>query len=137
MGTWGYGPFDNDHAADFAGDVSEAKEPDEIAAQLRDAMTAVAEAGEYIDSSEMCCALAAASILSICANPALPVPASLHAAWVTRARAELADGLRGMAVRVFDRALDPEDNEWHDLWLEAGFLDEVRDELERYRSALA
>ena len=41
MGAWGSGPFENDDAADFAGDLSETNDADQIVAQLEDALAAV------------------------------------------------------------------------------------------------
>jgi hypothetical protein len=45
--------------------------------------------------------------------------------------------LRSEAAQLLTRALEPEDNEWHELWVDAGLLDEVGANLAPYASALA
>lgn len=64
MGTWDVGPFDNDTAADWCGDLDEAA-PEQRAAVNRDALSRVAEHGdEYLDSDDAVEAIAAAAIVA-------------------------------------------------------------------------
>ena len=48
MGTWGPGPFDNDTAADFAGDLDDAL-PDEREAIVRGVLARTVNAAGYPD----------------------------------------------------------------------------------------
>ncbi len=63
MGRWGYGPFDNDTAADFAGELDEASERerlDLLAAVLVD----VVEAVGHVDANRAEIAIAAAAAVA-------------------------------------------------------------------------
>jgi hypothetical protein len=70
------------------------------------------------------------------ANSALPTPPSVDQSWLESVRAAPPDHLRSEAARVFSRALEPEDNEWYELWAEADLVHEVRQQLLPYSSAL-
>ncbi|MCM4078238.1 DUF4259 domain-containing protein [Paractinoplanes hotanensis] len=64
MGTWDVGPFDNDTAADWCGDLDEAA-PEQRAGLIRDVLSRVAEHGdEYLDSDEAAKAIAAAAVVA-------------------------------------------------------------------------
>ena len=41
-----------------------------------------------------------------------------------------------MARQSFDRALDPVDNEWWELWTDAGLTPEVRESIDRFKDLL-
>lgn len=49
MGTWDVGPFDNDTAADFAGDLDDAAES-ERENMIRHALTRTVDTPDYLDS---------------------------------------------------------------------------------------
>ena len=136
MGAWGNGPFDNDDAADFAGDISETAEAHRVAARLEEALTAVTNADGYVEAPDMNEALAAAAIVAVLMSPELPVPSSLDPSWIESARVAPPTHLRGVATQLFARALQPQDNEWFELWAEADLVDEVRDRMTTYSSAL-
>ncbi|WP_298457904.1 DUF4259 domain-containing protein [uncultured Cellulomonas sp.] len=134
MGTWGTGPFDNDTAADWAGDFEEA----DVAARpamIRDALAAAADAEDYLDADDAMAALAAAALVSAAqANgPQLddnygPDAAALEGL-------DLGEGLRVLAVRAVTRVFGA-DSEWRELWEDAGELGEARTALEPILSAL-
>lgn len=63
MGTWGTGPFDNDTAADWCGDLNEAA-PARRPAMIEQALTAVVEEEDYLDSDFAVEAIAAAAIVA-------------------------------------------------------------------------
>ncbi|MFJ8644645.1 DUF4259 domain-containing protein [Streptomyces sp. NPDC093546] len=63
MGTWDTGPFDNDIAADFAGDLDEAAE-DERAGLLRDALARAAGTTGHLDADVADTAVAAAALVA-------------------------------------------------------------------------
>ncbi|MFI9835187.1 DUF4259 domain-containing protein [Streptomyces sp. NPDC051913] len=61
MGTWDIGPFDNDSAADFAGDLDDAK-PEEREALIRGVLTRTVDATGWL--SEAGEAVAAAALIA-------------------------------------------------------------------------
>ena len=61
MGTWGIGPFDNDTAADFAGDLDNAL-PGEPEALVRGVLTRTVKATGYLDEGQE--AVAAAALIA-------------------------------------------------------------------------
>ncbi|XVQ11975.1 DUF4259 domain-containing protein [Spirillospora sp. CA-255316] len=63
MGTWDVGPFDNDHAADFAGDLDET-EADQRAATIHQALSAVAGPDGRTTSRAADPAIAAAALVA-------------------------------------------------------------------------
>lgn len=137
MGAWDNGPFDNDDAADFADDISETADAHRVAARLEEALTAVTDSDGYVEAPDMNETLAAAAIVAVLMDPGLPVPASLDQAWIESARVAPPAHLSGVARQLFARALQPQDNEWYELWAEADLVDEVRDRMTPYSSALA
>lgn len=61
MGTWGYGPFDNDTAADFAADLDETPESGRLG-KLYDALLTVSGSTGRIDGARAEVAVAAAAL---------------------------------------------------------------------------
>lgn len=61
MGTWGTGPFDNDTAADFAGDLDDAP-PGEREAHVRGVLARTVSAAGYLDVAQE--AVAAAALIA-------------------------------------------------------------------------
>ena len=102
MGTWGTGPFDNDTAADFAGDLDDAS-PGEREALVRGVLTRTVRATG--DLHEMPEAVAAAALVAAqCPGgspvvtvygPQQPLPA-------------FPEDLRELAARALDRVLADE-----------------------------
>ena len=136
MGAWGSGPFDNDDAADFAGDLSDLTDSGLIVALLADALLAVTAADGYIEAPEMTRAIAAAAVVALFAQPGLPTPPCIDRSWLDSAGVSPSEMLRNQAAHVLARAFEPQDNEWNDLWAEAGLVDEVRAGLAPYQAAL-
>ncbi len=134
MGAWDYGPFDNDGAWDCVGALAE-NDPAKVAEQLRAAMAEVLDNDEYIENPEAQGAVAAAVLI---ANR-LGAPAeNERIAEILETRAfEATEELRSLALRTLDRLRDPEINEWHYLWLDAGSLEKVLELLAPYREVLA
>ncbi len=60
MGTWGIGPFDNDTAADFAGDLDEAP-MEQREAMIRRVLKRAAEPADYLITPDAERAVAAAA----------------------------------------------------------------------------
>lgn len=99
MGTWGTGPFDNDEAADFAGDLDDAP-PGEREALVRGVLTRTVGATGFLDEAERAVA-ATALIAAHCPGgrpvetvygPEQPLPV-------------FPEDLRELAARALDRVL--------------------------------
>lgn len=134
MGTWGLGPFDNDMAADWAGDLDDAP-ANERPTLIRDALTAAIDADEYLEGDEAASAIAAAAVVAAKqpGGPELDHNYGPNADTVSALRLE--PDLRALAARALARALD-EASEWRELWEESGQYDEARSALEPVISAL-
>ncbi|MEV6551882.1 DUF4259 domain-containing protein [Streptomyces sp. NPDC051597] len=113
MGTWDVGPFDNDTAADFAGDLDEAA-ADERTGIVRDVLVRVIGTATYLEAPESEKAVAAAALVAAqCpgGEPADPIygpeepPPDLT-------------GLRDLALRALRRIMT-EPSELMDLWAES------------------
>jgi hypothetical protein len=63
MSRWGCGPFDNDTAADFVGDLDDAPESERIG-MIYDALAAVGSRDSYVDGFRTQVALAAAALVA-------------------------------------------------------------------------
>jgi len=128
MGTWEVGPFDNDTAADWCGDLDEAA-PEQRAELIRDALSRVAQHGdEYLDSDDAVEAIAAAAIVA----SQMPGGTAINTAYapdflLEGGTVEVADDVPSIAVRALDRIVG-DDSEWRELWEEAE---------ESYQQALA
>jgi hypothetical protein len=134
VGAWSSGPFGNDDALDLVGDLREGT-PAEITERLAEAFDLVLASDEYIEAPEMNVAIAAAALVAIRSGAPLP-PEDAVQEWLAQAPFGADDDLRGRAADVLQRALEPDDNEWYELWDEAGALDEARRALAPYRAAL-
>jgi len=137
VGAWDSGPFDNDDAADFVGDTSELTDPHTVTAALGDALLAVTTSDGYIEAPEMSPAVAAAAIVAILGGSDAPTPSALDQFWFDPVRLLPSNQLRSEAARVFTRELEATDNEWFELWADAGQVDDVRARLASYSSAFA
>ncbi|MFF4343876.1 DUF4259 domain-containing protein [Kitasatospora sp. NPDC001540] len=130
MGTWSTGPFDNDTAADFAGDLDEAA-PEQRAALLRTALTRALHAPDGLDGSDGARAVAAAALVAAqCPGgepvttvygPDHPLPPLL--------------ALRPLAARAVRRVLGPDSDLTEGWFRYADFLAR-RDGLERLHAVL-
>jgi hypothetical protein len=134
MAGWGDGPFDDDDAADFLGDLADG-EPADAADAVAAVLGTVIGVGGYVESAEMSRALAAAAVVALSLDPSLPTPSSLPRRWVA-ALPPAGAALVAAAAATVERAFDPADNEWFDRWDETGRLDEVRRRLAPYRALL-
>jgi len=119
MGTWDVGPFDNDTAADWCGDLDDAA-PEQRAVLIRDALSRVAAHGdEYLDSDDAVEAIAAAAIVA----SQLPGGTAINTPYapdflLEGGTVEVSDDVPAIAVRALDRIVE-KDSEWRELWEEA------------------
>ncbi|RYY14277.1 MAG: DUF4259 domain-containing protein [Alphaproteobacteria bacterium] len=142
MGAWGTGPFDNDSAADWAGELTEAT-PQERSRLLRRTLQAVllhGDSGVELDASSeedwgaeeaitaaavIASALPGGPTVDETYGPTLQVIASL----------QVDEQLRALVLRAVQGATS-EGSEWHDLWSEADALNDALRALQPVISAL-
>ena len=135
MGTWDHGPFDNDTAADWSGDLNEAdlsKWPELVEEALR---AAVDETG-YLDRDIADRAVAASAVVAATQPNATPVdsvyaPEALTGSELPTLPGELVPLARRALVRVIS-----EDSEWRDMWEDAGTFPEALAVIEDLRADL-
>jgi Domain of unknown function (DUF4259) len=133
MGSWGPGPFDNDDALDFVGALREST-PSDIRHRLLAALDAVSTGGSP-DATEVNIALAAAGLVAI-RNGAPEPDETAVTEWLRHAPMQADPELCRIGLEAVDRALEPDDNEWYELWDEADSIDLVETALKPYRAAL-
>jgi hypothetical protein len=131
MGTWDIGPFDNDTAADFGGDLDEAA-LEEREAMIRSALKRAAASADFLDTSDGERAVAAAALVvaqhpdgeRACSNygPSEPLP-------------ELPADLRTLAVDALDQVVS-ERSELAELWDDAADGSKWRHDITRLRDVL-
>jgi hypothetical protein len=119
MGAWDDGPFDNDSAADWCGDLHDA-EPSQRPAMVRAALADAAGNREYLDHDVAAPAIAAAAIVASLMPGGAPIVSPYAPDFLLAGEGiELADDLPPLAVQALDRILG-EDSEWRALWGEGG-----------------
>ncbi|WP_053762249.1 DUF4259 domain-containing protein [Streptomyces sp. AS58] len=131
MGTWDIGPFDNDTAADFGGDLDEAAS-DDRASMIRRALERAADPTDYLNTSDGERAVASAALVvaqhphgePACSSygPSEPIP-------------ELPSELRMLAVDALDQVVS-DLSELAELWAEATRGPNWRQDIARLRDVL-
>ncbi|WP_232667055.1 DUF4259 domain-containing protein [Pseudonocardia sp. TRM90224] len=124
MGTWGFGPFDNDTAADWAGDLHEAAQAERVKV-VRATLERAAGAHGDVEYSTAVEAIAAAAVVAI-HSPGGEKFVSIYGPDFVEAgeRLDLPDGMLVLALRALDRATSAESHST-ELWAEAGLLAEA------------
>lgn len=134
MGTWDVEPFDNDHAADFGGDLDDAPES-ERPGMIRDALLTAIDSDNYLDSGEGVLAVAAAALVAAGLpggegstqtpyGPKQPIPV-------------LSNDFIDLAIRAVDRVM-ADKSELRELWEEGSTQPGPwHSSMHRLRSALA
>jgi hypothetical protein len=113
MGAWDLGPFDNDTAADFSGQLDDAAES-ERENLVRGALTEVLDEDGYLDQDLASEAVAAAALIAAQCPGGTPVDTAYGPNEpLPRFSAEL----RALAVRALDRVVT-EPSELMELWEE-------------------
>lgn len=136
MGTWDVGPFDNDTAADWCGDLNEAA-PGKRPALIREALTQVADHGdEYLDSDLAVEAVAAAAIVAsrLPGGTAIDTPYAPDFL-LEGGTVEVAGDIPAIALRALDRIVAPE-SEWRDLWEDSDSYPQALAALQSLRTVL-
>lgn len=118
MGAWGVGSFDNDDALDWV--ISLEKSEDlSVVIKALDAVTDVA--GDYLDASDCCAALAAAEVVAGLAGNSSPSLPKEVLSWLSAHRGVEADVQKKAKHAV--RAILA-DSELRELWEEADEFDQ-------------
>jgi uncharacterized protein DUF4259 len=118
------GPFENDDALDFLDDLEEA-EPEERPQKVVRALHRVVRAQDYIEAPLMAQAVAAAAVVAGSVDPDCLGRERFRPRWIEEDPLEVDDDLDELAASVLRRALRHDDNEWWELWDEAGLADDV------------
>ena len=138
MGTWDVGPFDNDDAADWCGDLDEAP-AEERPGMIRAALVAAADADAdgYLDVGDAVWAIAAAAIVASQLPGGEPIDSAYAPDFlVDGGTVALPDDAAVLAVRALDRIVADE-SEWRDLWEESDSFDEALAVIQDLRALLA
>ncbi|MCX5660604.1 MAG: DUF4259 domain-containing protein [Planctomycetota bacterium] len=125
MGAWGLGPFDNDDALDFIGDLVEADDDSMLADALA---TASVDEDEYIEAPDGCNAIAAAEVVAAAnGKPVKKLPDAARK-WL-KGKPKPDAKLLGQARKAMKRILGKE-SELQQLWEESDNLDAWKDVVE-------
>ncbi|MEU4780686.1 DUF4259 domain-containing protein [Micromonospora sp. NPDC023633] len=120
MGTWDDGPFDNDSAADWCGDLHDA-DPAARKAMVRAALTTAALNTGYLGHDDAVSAIAAAAIVASQIPGGDPITSPYAPDFLLAGDClDLDDDLPQLALDALDRVFSG-DSEWRDQWGEAGF----------------
>lgn len=129
MGTWGIGPFENDEALDFLEDVEDAE--DRLGVLARP-IEHVAFSGDYLETPDLTEAIAAAAVIGAVLKPDAARDEPYLPQWLAEVnQSQLDNSLVETARKALRRAMQPADNELHELWTEAGAEQEWQQDLSR------
>ncbi|MFI0943308.1 DUF4259 domain-containing protein [Streptomyces sp. NPDC021020] len=131
MGTWDIGPFDNDTAADFAGDLDEAA-VEEREPMIRSVLERAVAAKEFLETPDAERAVAAVALVVA----QLPDGAPAHANYgPSEPLPVLPADLRTLAVEALDRVV-AESSEIAELWDDVPDGRKWRQDVTRLRDVL-
>ena len=125
MGATGSGPFENDDALDFLDALEDLPAPDRPGRVLEALDTVLLSTG-LVEAPEMCEAVAAAAAVGASVNPTAAADEPYLPDWLTASPLPVGDEeLVEKSRQVLRRAVRSHDNEWWELWDEAGLADDV------------
>lgn len=131
MGTWDIGPFDNDTAADFGGDLDEAA-LEERESMIRGVLKRAASPADHLDTSDAERALAAAALV-VAQHPDGEPACSIYGP--SEPMPEFPADLQRFAVDALDQVVS-ELSELAALWAEAANGPKWRQDVTRLRDVL-
>jgi hypothetical protein len=119
VGTWDVGPFDNDKAADWCGDLDDAA-PEQRAQLIRDALRKVADHGDdYLDGAFADVAIAAAAIVASQLPGGDPITSPYAPDFlVDGGSVNVSEDVPSLGLRALDRVVGDR-SEWRELWEDA------------------
>ncbi|MFL6154084.1 MAG: DUF4259 domain-containing protein [Ornithinibacter sp.] len=125
MGATGSGPFENDDALDFLGELADLP-PQDRGHRVLEALDTVLLSTGYVEAPEMCEAVAGAAAVGASVNPNAAVGEPYLPGWLAVEPLPTGDEeLVEKARQVLRRAVRSQDNEWWELWDEAGLANDV------------
>ncbi len=131
MGTWGTGWFENDAAADFVGEVEDAR-PSARPALIVGRLRSIAGQRGYIEGSDADEGLAAAALIALAGGAGAAVAKGVTASTLPAPDAATLT----LAGSVVTRLSSPDENEWFELWSEAGQAEAATARLSELQQAL-
>jgi len=119
VGTWDVGPFDNDKAADWCGDLDDAA-PEQRVQLIRDALTEVADHGDdYLHSTLAEVAIAAAAIVASQLPGGDPITSPYAPDFLRDGGSvNMPEDIANLGLRALDRVVG-DNSEWRELWEDA------------------
>lgn len=81
--------------------------------------------------------IAAAVIVAVLASTTVAKPAEVDDSWLNSLAIVPSKQLLTEAAAVFRRAFEADENEWYERWADAELVDDVRDRLAPYISAVS
>ena len=118
MGAWDVGPFENDGAADWSGELEDAA-PDARPDLVIAALTAAADEEDYLEVDVAQAAIAAAAIVAAQLPGGAPIQSTYAPDFLLEGeRIALPASAAPLAVRALDRIMADE-SEWRSLWGDA------------------
>lgn len=129
MGTWGIRPFENDEALDFLEEVEDSQDRMGVLARP---LEHVAFSGDYLEVPDLAEAVAAATVIGAVLKPGVAQGEPYLPGWLAEVDSSgLDNSLVETARKALRRAMQPADNELHELWTEAGAAQEWQADLSR------
>ncbi len=133
MGAWGAGPFENDDALDFLGELGELP-ADDVAGRLEAALAVAAQG--YLELPEASAAIAAAGLIAVARGAAFEGLDENVMALAQSGGLQDTARLRDLAMTALARVTG-ESSEWQEPWSESESSAEANAMVADLRSALA
>jgi hypothetical protein len=124
MGATGSGPFENDDALDFLDELADLPATDR-ASRVLEALDGVLQPTRRVEAPLMCEAVAGAAAVGASLSPAAARGEPDLPAWLADEPLPGEEELVEKSRQVLRRAVRSHDNEWWELWDEAGLADDV------------
>jgi hypothetical protein len=124
MGAIGSGPFENDDALEFLDGLAHLP-PGDRPARVLAALDGVLLTTSYVEAPQMCEGVAGAALVGASTRPWLAAGEPHLPIWVELEPLPADEELIEKSRQVLRRAVRSHDNEWWELWEEAGLADDV------------
>ncbi len=137
MQIWDAGPFENDVAAEFAGDLDD-NDPTEREIMLREALQAAVDAEDEVPLDVALRAVAAAAVVAASRPGGPPIESDFAPEFLRDSREtapEIPDDVVALARDALDRVAGP-DSAWRGYWEETDGLKEALAAVDMLRDGL-